>query len=429
MTQLSETDLSAARRSKRVPFYGWAIVAVGVLVTFCSGPGQSYVFSVFVDPMLGDTGISRTRLSALYAIGTGASAVMVAVVGRLVDRLGARVMLGAIAVALGAACFLMASATGSLSLLLGFAALRALGQGSLPVTATLLTAQWFVRKRGRAMAIVGLGFAASNALLPPLARFLIDTVGWRGAYVVLGIMVWVLIIPAALFIVRDRPEEMGLGPDGVAIQEEPEDQVSQRARSNAARRVFSSLDFWTLAIPLTTVPFIVTTLVFHQTSILAERGLGPSVAAGIFVPFAVAVAGGNALAGLLVERLGPRRPLILTQALLLAALIELHLVSGPVAAVAYAATLGASTGMTGVLAGVTWAHYYGREGLGRLQGSASMVMISAAALAPLPLAALQQLSGGYTTGILTMSVLPLLSIALIALFTPKVTMTTRDSTG
>ncbi len=192
MTQLSKAYLRSGRQSVRTPFYGWAIVAVGAIVTFCSGPGQSYVFSVFVDPILTDTGVSRTQLSALYAVGTGVSAIMVAVVGRLVDRLGARVMLVSIALALGAACFLMASAAGALTLLLGFAALRALGQGSLPVTATLLTAQWFVRKRGRAIAIVGLGFAVSNALLPPLARFLIDTLGWRGAYIGLGLMVWAL---------------------------------------------------------------------------------------------------------------------------------------------------------------------------------------------------------------------------------------------
>ncbi len=392
------------------------------MVTFCSGPGQSYVFSVFVDPILGDTGVSRTQLSALYAVGTGVSAVMVTVVGRLVDRLGARVMLGGIAVALGLACLLMASATGPLTLLLGFAALRALGQGSMPVKATLLTAQWFVQKRGRAIAVVGLGFAASNALLPPLARFLIDTFGWRGAYIWFGVMVWVLIIPAALFVVRDRPEEMGIGPDGLELQQERPGPEDHKARVGSTRRVFSSLDFWLLATPLTAAPFTVTALVFHQTSILAEHGLGAAVAAAVFVPFALAVAGGNALAGVLVERLGPRRPLVLTQALLVLALVQLQFVTSPGPAVLYAVTLGASSGMTGVLAGVTWAHYYGRGGLDRVQGSASMVMISAAALAPLPLAALQQASGGYTLGILSMAALPVLSIALVAMFRPSVTV-------
>ncbi len=171
------------------PFYGWAVVLVATLATFCSGPGQSFVFSVFVDPILTDTGISRVYLSTLYAFGTAVSAAMVVLVAQLADRFGARLMLAVIALALGIACFGMSAAAGPLALFLGFAALRVLGQGSLPVTATMLTSQWFVRCRGRAIAIVVLGLAASNALLPPLAQSLIGSVGWREAYVALGVMV------------------------------------------------------------------------------------------------------------------------------------------------------------------------------------------------------------------------------------------------
>ncbi|MDP9438876.1 MAG: MFS transporter, partial [Actinomycetota bacterium] len=204
------------------PFYGWAVVLVAAVATFCSGPGQSFVFSVFVDPILADTGISRVGLSTLYAFGTAVSAGMVVLVARLADRFGARSMLAVIALALGAACFGMSAAAGPISLFLGFAALRALGQGSLPVTATVLTAQWFVKRRGRAVAVVVLGLAASNAVLPPVTQALISSLGWREAYVALGIMVWVLLIPAAILIVRNRPEEVGLHPDGAeAPVEEP----------------------------------------------------------------------------------------------------------------------------------------------------------------------------------------------------------------
>lgn len=150
---------------------------MAMLATFCSGPGQSFVFSVFVDPILADTGISRVYLSTLYAFGTVVSAAMVVLVARLANRFGARLMLAVLAFALGAACFGMSAAAGPLALFLGFAALRALGQGSLPVTATILTAQWFVKRRGRAVAVVVLGLAVSNALLPPVAQALISSVG------------------------------------------------------------------------------------------------------------------------------------------------------------------------------------------------------------------------------------------------------------
>lgn len=401
----------------KTPFYGWAVVVVATLATFSSGPGQSFVFSVFVDPILADTGLSRVYLSTLYAFGTGVSAIMVVVVARLVDRFGARLMLAGIALALGIACFGMSAAAGPIALFFGFAAMRALGQGSLPVTANILTAQWFVERRGRAMAIVVLGLAASNALLPPITQSIIESFDWRTAYVVLGVGIWVLLIPASILIVRDRPEAVGLHPDGSPEPvREPAGQTEEEPRSWEA---VSSLNFWLLAVPLAAIPFAVTALVFHQISILGEQGLSAAAAAGVFVPFAAASATATAFAGFLIERLGPRKPLYISMALLLTAVLGLQLVSSPLTAVLYATVLGAGAGFQGVVAGVAWAHYYGRRGLGKVQGPASMVMISAAALAPLPLAALRSFSGDYALGLAVMTAVPVLCATMLYFFDPK----------
>jgi MFS family permease len=404
------------RRGKS--YYGWAVVLVATLATFCSGPGQSFVFSVFVDPILADTGISRVYLSTLYAFGTAVSAAMVVLVARLVDRLGARLMLAVIALALGVACLGMSAAGGPLALFFGFAALRALGQGSLPVTATMLTSQWFVRRRGRAIAVVVLGIAASNALLPPITQALISSVSWREAYVVLGVMVWILLIPASILIVRNRPEEVGLHPDGAPgpVEEPGSDHAAER---RGFWKVVALPDFWFLAVPLAAVPFVVTALVFHQISILDGQGLTPEVAAGVFIPFAAASAAATALSGALAERLGPKGVLMISLGLLLSAVVGLQAVSTLLTAVAYSVLLGAAAGSQGVVAGMIWAHYYGRAGLGSTQGPATMVMISAAALAPLPLAAFRQLSGDYSLGLLVMAGVPVICAIMAYLFDPK----------
>ncbi|WP_047863998.1 MFS transporter [Rubrobacter aplysinae] len=404
--------------SSRRPFYGWAVVAAATLATFCSGPGQSFVFSIFVDPIIRDTGLSRVHVSTLYALGTAVSAVMVVVVARMVDRFGARLMLAGIALALGVACFGMSFAAGPLALFLGFAALRALGQGSLPTTASILTAQWFVTRRGRAMSVVILGLALSNAALPALSQFLVGSVGWRQAYMGLGIMVWLLLIPVAIFVVRDRPEKIGAHPDGAdhPPADETEDTASREGGNR--KRVLLSPDFWLLAVPVAAIPFVVTALVFHQVSILGAGGVSAAAAAGIFIAFAAASAGATALAGPLIERLGPLRPLWLSLGLLLAAVVGLQFVSTPALATVYALVLGSASGIHGVVNGVIWAHYYGRRGLGAVQGPATMVSISAAALAPLPLAALYQLSGGYALGLGMMAVIPVACALLATLFDP-----------
>lgn len=416
---------SATQRTifgRSLPFYGWAIVAVATLVNFCSGPGQSYVFSVFIDPIIADTGLSRTTISSLYAVGTGVSAAMVVIVSRLVDRYGARTMLTAIGTGLGLACIVMSQAAGALSILLGFASLRALGQGSMTVTATLLANQWFVRKRGRAMAIVGLGLALSNAVIPPVARALIDAVDWRNAYVIIGVSVWMLIIPTALLVVRNRPEDIGLFPDGAS--EPPAGERRSTSDPNLGRkpvRVFSSPGFWLLAIPLSAPSFITTALVFHQVSIFGERGLSADVAAAVFVPTAIAAAATSMLTGILVDRMGPKLVyLINLGVLLLGALLILQTMSSPLVATIYAIVLGSSNGMQSVINGVTWAHYYGRRGLGRVQGAAAMVTISGAALGPLPVAAMQERSGNYDSAFLMLIALVVGCWLMAALYRPQV---------
>jgi cyanate permease len=99
--------------------------------------------------------------------------------------------------------------------------------------------------------------------------------------------------------------------------------------------------------------------------------------------------------------------------------VGLQVATTPLLASGYAAVVGAAAGIQGVVAGTIWAHYYGRHGLGRVQGPATMVMISAAALAPLPLAALRQYSGDYSLGLGLIAVIPVFCAALLYFFDPK----------
>lgn len=408
------------RLVKKQPFYGWVIVFFGALIAFSSGPGQSYGFSVFIDSIIEDTALTRTRISLLYAIGTGFSAVMVAGVSRLADRYGPRYMAAAVALLMGFACFAMAGAVGSLQFFLAFAALRAFGQGSLPINATLLTATWFVARRGRAMAIMGLGFAASNAIIPPLGRLLIDSMGWRAAYVVLGVMVWILVIPGVLIFVRNAPEDVGLFPDGA---DEPPDDERPLPPGNRPgpdnRRVLSSSLFWLIALPLAIPSLVVTAIIFHQTSIFEERGLSADVAAFVFPIMAITSAITALIAGPLVDRIGPVKLVRFNLLVLLVALLFILIVSTPAMAAMYAVLLGISGGSWQIVNGVTWAHLYGRRGLGRIQGSAMMISISAAAIGPLPLSAMRDRTGDYTVALLVMALLVVAATIMIGFAKPE----------
>ena len=183
--------------------------------------------------------------------------------------------------------------------------------------------------------------------------------------------------------------------------------------------MLTSRAFWKLAIPMSAPSLIVTALVFHQVSIFDEQGVSEAVAAGVFVFYAIASAATGLLAGFLVDRFGPKAIFVANLSILFGAMLVLLIVENPLLAGAYAVVLGASGGMQSVVSGVTWVHYYGREGLGSVQGSAMMVSITGAALGPLPLAAFRDLTGNYTAGIIAMLALLAGCIILAAFFSPR----------
>jgi MFS family permease len=383
-------------------FYGWVVAFIAMVASFASGPGQAFVFAMFVDPIMADVGVSRTQISALYAVGTCISAAVALGASYIIDNLGPRKMLLYSAVVFGLACIGISFATGMVSLMVGFAALRALGQSAIAVSVTLLTAQWFVRYRGRAMAIMSMGFSLSNALFPPISQMLITWLGWRDAYRTLGVAVWIMILPATFFLVRDRPEQMGLHTDGLPPDpDQPQPTPDRQENSHQRPVIWRSLRFWILALPRCAGPFV-------TTSIFAERGLSPEVAASAFIPFALTSALTTVVVGFLAEHIEPKWILLGNLIFLIVGVLFLQLVSSPLEAVIYSLIVGAFAGTLSVVSNVLWAYYYGRENLGAYQGASLTVIITGAAIGPLPLAAFQGIFGNYTVGLYVYASLPLI---------------------
>ena len=213
MTTTGRTSDAFVHRVNRRFFFGWLMVAGGILILFASGPGQSHTFGVFLTYVAEDLRLSHTEVSFAYGVATLAAAFGLPLAGRQVDRRGARRVLTVVSLLLGAAAIAFGLVNGLVVLALGFAAVRFLGQGCLFLGASNIVAQWFERRRGFALSLVWLGFSASVALHPPFSQWLIETVGWREAWLWLGVSSWVLLLPV-LWIVRNRPEDHGLRPDG-----------------------------------------------------------------------------------------------------------------------------------------------------------------------------------------------------------------------
>ena len=397
-------------------FYGWVILGVATLVLFASGPGQSHTFSVFVGPISADLGISATSIASAYAFATLVAALGLPWMGRLVDRVGPRLMLIGVAALLGVACIGFGAAAGILTLSLGFMALRFLGQGSIMLGSTNLVAQWFSARRGFAMSILMLGFAGSIAVHPLLAQWLIGQVGWRGAWVWLGVMTWVLLLPVLWLVAHDKPEPLGLRPDG----EKPEtaEELARGPRALAGLTLAAAMRmpaFWIIAAGLFTPAMLITSLFFFQVSVFESHGLDRTLAASMFGVSALAMALAMPAVGWVLDRSDPKYIFSASLVLLAASLTGISLVVGPLTATAYAVCFGVNTAANMTFFGYMWAQYFGRRHLGSIQGAGQTIGVVGASIGPLPLGIAFDQFGSYDGALRLLALLPL-ACAVLALF-------------
>jgi MFS family permease len=191
------------------------VVAVTFLSLFISVGFSFYSYGALFKSLAGEFGSSRLGIGLGSSLLFGMTGVLAPFIGHQVDHRSIRKMMaiGAVTTALG---FLLVSRIDALwQFYAAFALVVAVGlalMGQLPATA--LVANWFVRRRGMALGISTMGVSLSGMIMAPAATVLIEVFGWRGTFQVFGILTLVLVTPAVWLVVVDRPEDMGLLPDG-----------------------------------------------------------------------------------------------------------------------------------------------------------------------------------------------------------------------
>ncbi len=400
-------------------FYGWVMLGVGALAVFASGPGQSHIFSVYITPISDDLDISRTSISSAYAAATLLAAFGLPYVGRLIDRLGVRRVVLCVSILFGFANFAFGHITGLVTLALAFGALRFLGQGSLMLSGNYLVSQWFSQRRGIALSLTALGFSLSMAAHPPLAQWLIDQVGWRASWFWLGIVTWALLVPMIVILVQNRPEDMGLRPDGAIAPDVPS--VSGRDAMDVGLTLHAAVrtpSFWIIALGLSSLSMLVTGMFFHQVSVFSLQGLDARIAARAFSISAIVMIVTMPLFGHLLDRL-PTRPMF-TSALLImsASLVALAQVDDVASMILFSVFFGLAN--AGLQSHYTfmWARYFGRRHLGSIQGAAQTIGVVGASIGPLPLGLAFDLFGSYSGTLYLLAGLPVVCASMLLFLRP-----------
>jgi cyanate permease len=282
-----------------------------------------------------------------------------------------------------------------------------------------LVAQWFSAKRGFAASLMGFGFSASVALHPPFAQWLIDQVGWREAWFWLGVATWAIYLPLVYFLVQNKPEDIGLLPDGARTGEDKiAGRPSDAETGLTSREALRTPAFWIIAISLASFSMLVTALFFYQVSIFQTQGLTEQEAARIFPISAVTMVCFMPVFGWLLDRL-PTKPLFAGAMLLMsAAMITLNFAHSLGAAVIYAIIFGLNNAATHGLLGYVWPRFFGRKHLGSIQGTATTIVVVGASVGPLPFGAAYDATGSYQIALLSLAALPVLCAIAILLMRP-----------
>ncbi len=410
------------RRPLETPFfYGWVIVAVSALGVFFSGPGQTYSVSTFIDSYIAEFGWSRSLVSSLYSGGTLAAGLIVSGVGALVDRLGHKRMFPVIASLLGVVCLGMSFVSGPAMLFVGFLFIRLFGQGSMTLLPNTLVPQWFVEKRGRALSIMSLGGVIASAVLPPLNTWIIHSFGWRMAWRAWALLLWAIMVPIAMWLVQNKPEDMNLRPDGAAASSSGADQgTALEEESWSLPEALKTRTFW-LILFCSAIPSMINTgLIFHQVSIFAEKGLSSTLSASVLSVMALTALPVTFLAGWVLDRVKVNHAIGAVFIGQLVVMLFLLRADTATEAITYGVIRGFVQGFEAISFAVVWPNYFGRRYLGSIRGSAMTVLVAASAAGPLPFGMAFDFFGGYTEIIVAMMLFPVLGVAA-ALLAPAPT--------
>ena len=208
-----DSSESPEQRRPRI-FYGWWIVAAASVLGMFGNGSISQGFPRFLLPIESSLGLTRDQMSLVFSLARAEGSVAGPAVGWLVDRYGARPMVFAGSITVGVGVILLSQVNSYWMLMILFAGVISLGK-SAGLGQTLMAGvnQWFIRRRHVAMSALMTAFAGGGAIIVPLLNESIQWLGWRQTLVWTGVGILALTLPASL-IIRSRPEDMGLRPDG-----------------------------------------------------------------------------------------------------------------------------------------------------------------------------------------------------------------------
>lgn len=388
---------SAVRPPSRI-YYGWILVSALSLTEMTSWGVLYYAFTVFLKPMQTELGWSRGATTGAYSLALILSGVAGLAIGRWIDRHGTRLLMTAGSCAAAALVLAWSRVESLTALYLIWAGIGVVMAAVLYEPALAAVAIWFRRKRGRALTLLTFVAGFASVIYVPLAGWLVQVQGWRMALVTLAIILAAGTIPLQALFLRNRPQDMGLLPDGATTPAATNDAEAAAApeRSVTMRTALHGTQFWFLAAAFFLFGISSGAVFVHLDPYLTGRGYSPGFAASV-----VGLIGLVALPGrLLLTPLGDyiSRSLIAAAIFLLqtAGLLVLLLVHSTAGVFGFAILYGFGFGSVTPARAALVADYYGPAFYASINSAIAICLTGARGIAPVAAGVIFDLTGGYT---------------------------------
>ena len=354
--------------------YGWVVVGAGMLMT-CIGIGAMLSLAVFLQPIAADTGWSRSGISAAATLDFLCMGAAAFLWGILSDRFGTRIVVLLGSVLLGIGLVTASRATTLIEFQLLFGILIGVAAGSFYAPMMAAASEWLAHRRNLAVALVSAGMGIGTMTVSPIAGLLLGAVDWRTAMLIIGVLAWVLLIPAALLVRRAPRSVLASDASLASSSAAPEYPLT-------AAQALCTPQFAAIALTHFACCAAHSGPIFHMVTYATICGLAPMLAVSVFGVAGLAGLGGRIGLGMIADRIGAK-PVLVAGLFVQALAVGAYLFVGALGEFyALSVIFGLAYGGVMPLYAVLVRDYFGQRIMGTMFGAVSMLASLGMALGP-----------------------------------------------
>ncbi|MFC1904747.1 MFS transporter [Chloroflexota bacterium] len=411
-------------------FYGWWIVAVSLVVLFITLGLGYYSFGVFIKPLIAEFGWSRATVSGAMSIFLVAWGLACPLVGWLTDRYGPRrvIISGAIALGAGFCLLSLTSALWQFYLFYACAGAASATCSELPVSSAV--SNWFTRKRGIAMGITTAGIGLGGLFLVPSVSYLILRFGWQTTFFAMGVLTWIAIIPLVALVMRSRPQEIGLLPDGdrsvdgvktSGVVPEQNSTASDKTRNFNCRPTaipIRTKELWLMGFIFFLTSFGIIAVLTHEVPFIVDIGIPLTTAAtALGLTAGIGVLGKLGF-GYFADRFSPKRVMLTCIALQAVGVVILMQSRSLGMVWAFVVVFALAMGGMNTLRPLIIGEFFGMDSFGRTLGQTELIRRVGAAAGPFVAGYIFDITGSYHYAFVIIIALYLTAMVMLFMIRP-----------